>query len=179
MKISVYSRMDRPIIVAEYDPRWPRLFEKERDLIRAALADKVIAIEHIGSTAVPGLPSKPTIDIGVGLGTLDNAAECIQLLERLGYRYEPDFEQLLPDRRFLWKGTRENHTHHIHMAAVGSDMWKRPILFRDYLRAHPDEALGYAELKKRLASRHSTDIDAYVEGKTAFVKHVLARIVND
>jgi GrpB-like predicted nucleotidyltransferase (UPF0157 family) len=173
--MSVYSRLDRPIVISEYDPLWPQLFGNERDKIRAVLGERVRMIEHIGSTAVPNLAAKPTIDIGIGLRSLGDAPPCISLLEEFGYMYEPTFEAEIPDRRFLWKGTPTLHIAHLHMAAVDTSAWIRPIAFRDYLRNHPDEAQTYAMLKKHLAAVHGIDIDAYMRGKTAFVEAILTK----
>ena len=173
--MNVYSRLNRPIVVSEYDPSWPQLFERERDRILAVVGQRVQIIEHIGSTAVPNLAAKPTIDIGIGLRNLGDARLCIPPLEELGYTYEPTFEAEIPDRRFLWKGTPALHLIHLHLAAVATPTWTRPIAFRNYLRDHPDEAETYAVLKKHLAAVHGTDIDAYMRGKTAFVQAVLRR----
>ncbi len=151
--MGIYSKLSRPIIIAEYDPQWPLLFEQERKRIEAVLGNEAIRIEHIGSTAIPWQAAKAVIDIAIGIQCLEMATKYIPLIEGLEYIYEPTFEALLPERRFLWKGTPMVHTYHIHMAEVGSQLWVKPIMFRDYLRKHPDEAQHYSELKKSLAER--------------------------
>jgi GrpB-like predicted nucleotidyltransferase (UPF0157 family) len=141
--MGVYSRLNRPIVVVDYDPRWPVLFEQEKEEIIGALGNKVLTIEHIGSTSVPGLAAEPVIDIGVGIQNLADADDLIPRVESLGYIYEPTFEKLLPERRFFWKGTPDIHTYHLHLTGPDNPVILRPIRFRDYRRAHPDAAREY------------------------------------
>lgn len=178
-RMGIYSKLNRPIIIADYDPQWPVLFEQERQLILAALENGAILIEHIGSTAISGMAAKPVIDIAIGIQSLEMAPEYIPLIKGLGYIYEPTLERLLPERRFFWKGTPVVHTYHIHMAEIKSPAWVKPIVFRDYLRKHPDEAQHYGELKKSLAERYGSDMDAYVGGKTAFVEQMLLKAAQE
>ena len=177
--MGIYSKLNRPIIIAEYDPQWPLLFEQERKRIEAVLGNEAIRIEHIGSTAIPGLIAKAVIDIAIGIQRLKMASRYIPLIEGLEYIYEPTFEALLPERRFFWKGTPTVHTYHIHMAEVGSPLWVKPIMFRDYLRKHPDEAQHYGELKRSLAEKCVNDMDAYIDGKTVFVEEVLVKAAQE
>jgi len=177
--MGIYSKLNRPIIIAAYDPQWPVLFEQERKRIEAVLGKGTVLIEHIGSTAIPGLTAKPVIDIAIGIQSLEMALKYIPLIESLEYTYEPTLERLLPERRFFWKGTPTVHTYHIHMAEVGSPLWVEPILFRDYLRKHLDEGQDYSELKKSLAERCGNDMDAYVGGKTVFVERALAKATQE
>jgi GrpB-like predicted nucleotidyltransferase (UPF0157 family) len=171
----VYSKNNRPIHVVDYDPNWPRLFEQEKALLLATLGKGILQIEHFGSTSIPGLAAKPVIDIAVGVKTFEETIHYVPLFESLGYIYEPEFEAAIPTRRFFWKGTPLVHTYHIHLAAVGSEAWIKPILFRDYLRAHPDEARQYQELKRALAAQHISDMDGYIDGKTAFVASIVSK----
>ena len=175
-KMGVYSKFNRPIIVVDYDPQWPILFEKEKEAILAALRNRFLMVEHIGSTAVPGLAAKPLIDIAVGIQKLADAPVLIPCIEQLGYSYEPTFEQLVPERRFFWKGTPTVHTFHIHLAEPDHPVLVKPIQFRDYLRKHPDAAQEYGILKKELAKRCVQDLDTYVAGKTGFVEKVMLQI---
>ena len=174
--MGVYSKLNRPILVVEYDPQWPILFEREKEEIIAALGSSLLMVEHIGSTAVPGLAAKPVIDMGVGIRSLAEAPALILSIESLGYAYEPTLEQLLPERRFFWKGTPTIHTFHLHLAEVDNPVLLRPLRFRDYLRKHPEAAEEYGALKKQLAKICEQDIDAYVSGKTAFIKQVMLEI---
>jgi GrpB-like predicted nucleotidyltransferase (UPF0157 family) len=172
-KMGVYSKFNRPILVLEYDPQWPVLFEKEKAAILAALRNRLLMVEHIGSTAVPGLAAKPVIDIAVGIQSLADAPVLIPCIERLGYIYDPILEQLVPQRRFFWKGTPTVHTCHLHLAEPDHPVLLRPLRFRDYLRRHPDAAEKYGVLKKELAERCGEDMQSYVSGKTAFIEQVM------
>jgi GrpB-like predicted nucleotidyltransferase (UPF0157 family) len=173
--VDAYSNLNRPIVVVDYDPNWPALYEAEKAHILAALGTAVVQIEHIGSTAVPGLAAKPTIDIGVGIVDLSFAPSYIPILEGLGYIYVPETEVELPARRFFWKGTAQSHIYHISMAEPGSSVWVRPLLFRDYLRAHPDEVQRYMAVKRDLALACGSDIQAYITGKTALIESILVK----
>ena len=144
----------------------------ERARILAAIALPGVAVEHVGSTAVPGLAAKPIIDILIGLSHLEDAAVVIPPLEGLGYEYLPERELETPERRFLARPKTKPRTRHIHMVEVGSDFWERHLLFRDYLRTHPDAAREYASLKHALAARFRENREAYTEGKTAFVRRI-------
>ncbi len=161
--------------VVDYDPRWPRIYEAERARILEAIGPWVAGIDHVGSTAVPNLAAKPIIDILVGLRTLADAVHCIPRLQAIGYEYVPEYEDELPDRRYFRKGPAANRTHHLHMVERDSDFWAKHLLFRDYLRDHPDEARRYEALKRELAVRFTDDRDAYTESKTEFVESVVRR----
>ncbi len=162
-----------PVEIAEYDPAWPALFERERGLIVGILGDLADAIEHVGSTAVLGLGAKPIIDIMVGLRTLAHHEPSVPPLQALGYTYKG--EMGIPGRLYFRKPTDGIRTHQIHMVELGSDFWQRHILFRDYLRRHPREARAYYELKVRLAAKFRTDREGYTEAKSEFIEAALAR----
>jgi GrpB-like predicted nucleotidyltransferase (UPF0157 family) len=174
--MGVYSKLNRPIIVVDYDPQWPLRFEKEKEAIIAALGSSLLMVEHIGSTAVPGLAAKPVIDIAVGIQSLADASALIPCIEQLGYIYEPTLEQRVPERRFFWKGTPTVHTYHLHLAKVDHPVLLKPLQFRDYLRKHPDAVEEYGFLKRELAKKCVHDMDAYVAGKNGFVENVILQI---
>jgi GrpB-like predicted nucleotidyltransferase (UPF0157 family) len=161
----------RLIVVVDYDSRWPAMFEAERARLLEVVGDWVAGIEHIGSTSVPGLAAKPVIDILIGVRALAEAdAHCIEPICGLGYEYVPEFETVMPFRRYFRRLTPDgNHTHHIHLVEKESDFWERHLLFRDYLRAHPERAREYEALKRRLAPQFS-DVNDYAEAKTAFIR---------
>ena len=165
------ARGTQPIEVVDYDPSWPRRYEEERDRIAAALGDAVVAIEHVGGTAVPGLPAKPVIDIMVGVPDIERAGQAVAGLINLGYQYVPELESQLPERRYFRRGTPE--THHVHMVTMGSDFWEEHVLFRDYLRSNPQAAEEYGKLKRGLADRFRFDRDAYRAGKVPFIDTVV------
>lgn len=162
--------------IVDYDPRWAELYEKEKRRILEAVGDIIVEIEHIGSTAVLGLGAKPIIDIMATVKYLDDAKKCIRPLQKVSYKYQPQHESLIPERRFFNKGQPPKEQHyHLHLVEHSSDFWKRHILFRDYLRTHPEIAREYYELKKKLASKHGTDREGYTEAKTSFIQTVIAK----
>jgi GrpB-like predicted nucleotidyltransferase (UPF0157 family) len=164
------------IAVTDYDPEWPAMFEQERAKLEAALGSLVVTIEHVGSTAVPGLAAKPIIDLAVGVRSLAEAqARCIGALQTLGYTYIPEYRSWLPDELFFRKGVPGPWTHHVHVMEPSTSDWERRLLFRDYLRAHPDAAEAYMDLKRRLAVAFKDDIAAYRTGKGAFVQEAVAK----
>ena len=158
-----------PVAVAEYDPLWPELFEEERRRILSAVGPHVVAVEHVGSTSVPGLGAKPIIDIMVGVRSLADAPLCVTPLHEIGFEYVPKAELLTPERRFFRKGERGAGTHHLHMVEHGGRFWQEHLLFRDYLRAHPEAAREYERLKRELAARHGAERGSYTDGKRDFV----------
>ncbi|TWC07436.1 GrpB-like predicted nucleotidyltransferase (UPF0157 family) [Bradyrhizobium macuxiense] len=164
------------IVVSDYDPSWPALFAQERVRIAQALGAFALAIEHVGSTAVPGLPSKPIIDLLVGVPSLEEAKErSIAPLEALGYIYMPDYASWLPGELFFRKGPPGPWTHHLHVTEPSHPRWEALVVFRDYLRAHPEAARAYADIKRGLAASSQDNIGAYRNGKTVFVQETTAK----
>ena len=168
--------MKRPVKIVDYNPQWHTLFENEKLLILNAIGHFAVGIEHVGSTAVIGLGAKPIIDITVAIRNLKDAHKCIGLLENIGYEYVPEYEESIPERRYFHKGKPPKEQHyHLHMVELSSDFWKRHLLFRDYLRAHPKVAQDYYELKKKLAREYGSDREGYTEAKTQFIESIVAR----
>ena len=163
------------VVIVDCDPRWPAMFEEEKVRILATIGPHVVAVEHIGSTAVPGLAAKPIIDILVGIRWLHDARLCIGPLAAIGYEYVPEYEDELPERRYFRKGPPGGRTHHVHMVEVMSDFWDRHLRFRDYLRAHPEEARRYDALKRKLAAKFGADREAYTNAKAEYVRSVEAK----
>jgi GrpB-like predicted nucleotidyltransferase (UPF0157 family) len=166
--------MNDPITVVPYDAAWPARFRIEGQLIRIALGDLAPHIEHIGSTAVSGLAAKPIIDILVGVGSLADFELHYDRLGIYGYEYIPEYERVLPDRRFFKRVVRGVRTHHVHVVEFNGLYWKRYLKFRDTLRGDARLCAHYAELKRRLAARFRLDRDAYTNGKTGFIEAALA-----
>lgn len=163
-----------PILIADYDPRWPARFAAEVGRIAPAFAGLGARIEHIGSTAVPGLAAKPVIDILVGIARLEDLHDPARRLADQGYEYVPAFEAMLPDRRFFRRVVGGMRTHHVHVVLWQGDYWQRYLGFRAALRVSTRLRDDYAALKRELAARHPHDRDAYTAGKTGFVEAVLA-----
>src|SRR3954466_4231595 len=157
--------------IVNYDPRWPGLFEQEAKRLRAILDPSlIVGLEHFGSTAIPALSAKPIIDILIAVRSLPEAqASFIEPLRNLEYVYWADNPK--KDRMFFVKGMPpfgSRRSHHVHVAEPQGEMWQR-LAFRDYLRAHREEAETYERLKKRLAAEHQTDREAYTDAKSAYV----------
>jgi GrpB-like predicted nucleotidyltransferase (UPF0157 family) len=133
------------------------------------------SIEHVGSTAIPGLRAKPVIDIMVGVETLAGSRGAIPVLEELGYLYWPYKADVM---HWLCKPSDDFRTHHLHLIPLGSALWQARLAFRDYLRRDATTATQYATLKDELAAKHKNDRDAYTEGKTDFVQRVVARALH-
>lgn len=165
------------IRLAPYDPTWPAQYDAEIARVLAALpGELIIAAEHFGSTAIPGLTAKPIIDILIAVRSLPDARMvAVSRLDALGYAFWPDNPKT--DRLFFVKGlppSAPQRTHHIHMSETNGELWQR-LIFRDYLRCNPDEAARYAALKHDLAARHSQDREAYTDAKSDYVDGVLAK----
>jgi GrpB-like predicted nucleotidyltransferase (UPF0157 family) len=166
--------MSEPVVIVDYDPAWPKKFLDERILLEGVFP-KTAVIEHIGSTAVPRLAAKPIIDIMVGVSRLDEAEARVPDLALLGYEYVPEYEALLPERRYFRKPRHGLREVHLHCVLPGSDFWIRHLAFRDYLRANPDAATAYVTLKKELAAASGNDRDAYTDGKGPFIREILRK----
>jgi GrpB-like predicted nucleotidyltransferase (UPF0157 family) len=169
--------MQRRIEVVAHRPEWAAEFVAERDRLAAALGDAALAIHHIGSTSVPGLSAKPVIDILVAASDLAAIDACRGRMEVLGY--EAMGELGIPGRRYFRKGGAIHRTHHVHAFAHDDPGLDRHLAFRDYLRAHPEVAREYGELKERVAATCENDIDRYMAGKDAFVQRVEALALDE
>jgi GrpB-like predicted nucleotidyltransferase (UPF0157 family) len=165
-----------PVLVVPYDEAWPSLFLRERGRIEGAIGPWMEGIEHIGSTAVPGLAAKPVIDIMVGVGSLDDSPVIVGRLVGIGYEYVPELERTMPSRRYFRRLTGGRRTHQIHLVERSNlGWWDRHVLFRDYLRSHPETVAEYGRLKCRLAERYRDDRQAYTEAKGDFISGVVVR----
>ena len=165
------------IEVVAYDPAWPAQFERERERIAAALGDAAVAIEHIGSTAVPGLASRPIVDIMVGVEDIERSGQAVAGLIELGYEYLPEVEAQLPKQRYFRQPAPT--AFHVHMVERGSAAFERHLLLRDYLRSHPQAVQEYSRLKRGLVLRFHHDRKAYVNGKAGFVEAVAAAAIRE
>jgi len=174
--------MDQPTIGLErgvirleaHNPQWARLYERERARLHAALGPHVLDLQHVGSTAIPGIRAKPILDIAAAVSSFEAATVTIAPLEELGYEYRG--EHGIPRRHYFVLRSPDGETTlvHLHMLEVDSAEWENHLLFRDYLRAHPQEAQAYQTLKEQLMAQFRDDRLAYTEGKAAFVARILA-----
>ncbi len=152
-----------------YTPEWKKYYDQEKNSLQGILGSTVLDIQHVGSTSIAGMPSKPIIDIAIAVADFERARVCIPLIEWLGYEYKGEFG--IPRRRYFVKGNPR--TFHIHMSEITSDEWQNTLLFRDYLRRHPDLSDEYAELKYELALQYPADREAYLEGKADFIRGII------
>jgi GrpB-like predicted nucleotidyltransferase (UPF0157 family) len=161
----------RVIVIVGYDPGWPQRFESEAATFRTAIP-AAVAIDHVGSTAVPGLDAKPTIDIQLSVTDLSDRSSYEPQLQSLGYVLFPDDE---PEHEFFRRPDPLPRDFHVHVCEMGGDWSRRHIGFRDHLRANPEDAVAYAALKRRLARLHRHDGEAYSEAKTDFIRAIEAK----
>jgi GrpB-like predicted nucleotidyltransferase (UPF0157 family) len=166
--------MSTQVVVVPFEPHWVESFSHARDEAAVAIGPTLTAFHHIGSTSIPGIYAKPIIDMLAVVsdpGALDQRAP-----EMKSIGYAPMGEFGIPGRRYFRRddstGTR---THQIHAFQVGSPHIERHLAFRDFMRAHPAVATQYSELKRRLAAAHPHDIEAYMDGKDAFIEQVETR----
>jgi GrpB-like predicted nucleotidyltransferase (UPF0157 family) len=163
----------QPVVVVPYDPDWPDAFASIRSSLTDALGESAVAIEHVGSTSVPGLAAKPVIDIDIVIAHEAGLPLVTSKLATIGYRYEGE------------RGVAGRHAfrppdglpkHHLYVCAVGNSELERHLAFRDHLRANRSDALAYANLKRELADRFGTDREGYSQAKTTFVEGVLRKV---
>jgi len=158
---------DEPVRIEPYDVAWRARFSSEAAAIAVAIGPWVTGgVHHIGSTAVPGLAAKPIIDIMVGVTDLESSRPCIERLAPLSYCYAPYRTETM---HWFCKPSPSSRTHHLHLVPTDSPRFADALGVRDYLRAHPEAAAEYEELKYALAAVHRHDREAYTDGKTAMV----------
>ena len=165
--------MGQALVIAPYSHAWPGTFATEAALLQAAFRPRRVDVEHIGSTAVPGLGGKPIVDILLGAESLAAIEERILALHSWGYCYVRDVEKALPQRRYFVKPENGPQSIHLHAVVRGSPFWIEHLAFRDALRADAGLAKKYLALKKELARRFSEQREAYTDGKAAFIRGVL------
>lgn len=159
------------VSLVDPDPQWPAAFSEERDRLFAVLGDSATHIDHIGSTAVPGLTAKPVIDVQVGVTNLarfDKDSQT-QKLEETGYNYFPQYEELMPFRRFFARDVDGERYSNVHIVSADHPWFQRHIIFRDYLRANELARDRYAEAKRELAARDWDSTNDYAGAKTNIV----------
>jgi len=164
-----------PPPVVPYDRAWATSYKKEAPLLGIALAPVPHWVEHIGSTAVPGLPAKPVIDLMVGIVDYGRFHVIRQALGTLGYIWDPAAERDEPARKIFRKGPpdlSQLRTHHLHLAVKDGDYWRRILAFRDQLRQDPSAAAEYADVKADLLRVCGDDSRAYTRGKRDVVKKI-------
>jgi GrpB-like predicted nucleotidyltransferase (UPF0157 family)/GNAT superfamily N-acetyltransferase len=158
--------MAQVVIFTPYDPEWPNLFEKEATRIKAALGSNCIEIHHIGSTSIPGLSAKPIIDM---LPVVRNILKVNSAdMEALGHKSRGELG--MPFRRYF-----SNGAFHIHIWEEGADEIQKQLLFRDYMRTHPEDRIAYQKLKEYLSEKFREDRPIYTAKKDPFIKNILRK----
>jgi GrpB-like predicted nucleotidyltransferase (UPF0157 family) len=166
--VLVGGRERRGIVIVDYDPSWPERFQREHDRLQQALGELALRIEHIGSTAVPGLAAKPIIDVLVEVADPDADDAIVRPLEAVGY----ELRVREPGHRML--RTRERDVH-VHVWRTGDHEIARQLTFRDHLRRVGADRLAYERLKRELAARDWSDMNDYADAKGPLIEQILAR----
>ncbi len=165
------TRVDGPIFLADYDPAWPVLYEREAARVRGILGDRVLLLEHAGSTSVPGLPAKPIVDMLLAVADSADEPAYVPAMEAAGYRLrirEPAWHE-----HRLFKGPDIDIN--LHTFSAGSSEIDRMLAFRDRLRTHEDERERYLATKRELAARHWVFVQDYADAKGEVVEGIIAR----
>lgn len=166
-----------PVIVSPYSAEWPNSFRAVREELRRVFAPTMVAVEHIGSTAVPWLAAKPVIDVLLGAHSLTDLKSKINSLSELGYSYVPKYERELPMRRYFTKSSATSLRVHVHGVEVGSRLWREHLAFRDALRADSNLRAQYQSLKFDLARQFANDKSAYTDAKGPFIRSILTSVL--
>jgi GrpB-like predicted nucleotidyltransferase (UPF0157 family) len=164
---------DPAVRIVDYDPAWPAEAARELARVAEALGETAVRLDHVGSTAVPGLAAKPIVDLQVSVAALEPRAAYVGPLEALGYLFVP-----FPDStayHFFGRPRERPRTHHLHACLAGSQEERRHLAVRDLLRADPEEAARYEAVKREAARRHPEDRLAYMAAKDAFVEELERR----
>jgi GrpB-like predicted nucleotidyltransferase (UPF0157 family) len=159
---------DPAVRIVDYDPGWPGEATREMGRVRAALGDLAVRVDHVGSTAVPGLAAKPIVDLQVSVAALEPRSAYVEPLEEIGYLFVAYPES--PEYRFFGKPPARPRTHHLHVCRAGSHEERRHLAVRDFLRAEPREVARYEAVKRESTRLHPEDRLAYMAAKDPFVE---------
>ncbi len=165
------EKLSRPIQIVDYDPGWPGMYELEAARIRATLGERVVRLEHAGSTSVPGLPAKPIVDMVLEVPDSSDEDAYVPAMEAAGYRLRGREPEWFEHR--LFKGP--DLEIHLHTFSAGCAEFDRMLLFCDRLRASAADRDLYVRTKRELASQHWTYMQQYADAKTEVVREILAR----
>lgn len=155
--------------LSPYNKKWQTAFEKERQVLKKAAGKILIDIQHIGSTAIPGIHAKPIIDMSAGVRNLKDAKRLVKLFSKMGYNFYKTFQKQI----LFAKGPDKKRTHYLHVMKYNGTKWKNDLLFRHYLLRHPTRAKTYDTLKKKLARLYPNDREKYTAGKKLFIENTL------
>jgi len=162
-----------PVVLTEYDPEWASKFEAEKEFLLQVIGDWICgSVEHVGSTAIPGLIAKPVIDIMFGVKSLEESRPTIDILINNGYEHSAYKTDVM---HWFCKPNDAFRTHHLHLIPYKSPLWQERIQFRELLRSDGRIAREYAELKKNLAIKYKDDRETYTLKKWPFIEKELYR----
>jgi GrpB-like predicted nucleotidyltransferase (UPF0157 family) len=169
---SLIAAINEEVKLRSYDELWPSLYEAERQRLLSLLPSTFIDIQHIGSTSIPGMLAKPIVDILAGVDSMETAKAISVKLCSSGYTTSAEFNESLSDRQWFMRWADGHRTHHLHVVVYGGEAWFGHIRFRDALRSSRKLATEYADLKTKLAAKHTEDREAYTDAKSHFVNAV-------
>ncbi len=159
--------------MVNYDLLWPQMFKEEKKILTAALGERLLEVEHVGSTSIAGLAAKPIIDMIGAVDSFDHLDYFIEQLQKLGYEYMPN--RMFDNRKFFPKGDQSKRTHHLNLVIKNDpEQWNNIILFRNYLRQNSLARDQYAKLKQELACKYADDRYAYSKAKNDFIQRSLS-----
>lgn len=167
--------MAKRVIVQPYDEAWQQSFQRIKAEIQAALGDLVLRIEHVGSTAVPGLSAKPIIDLDVVIRGMDEFPAVVSALSAIGYEHEGNLG-IVGREAFAYNGKEHLQAHHLYVCPQTSTELKRHIAFRDYLLSHPEAVREYSRIKEEGARLYPCDIDRYIQHKSPFIAAIYKKL---
>ncbi|BDT69732.1 dephospho-CoA kinase [Comamonadaceae bacterium OS-1] len=170
---SLLAAIQEEVRLHSYDPSWPHAFAAERGRLASLLPGTFQDIAHIGSTAVPGMPAKPIIDLLAGVESMAVAKSIAEPICQSGYTTSAEFNASRQDRQWFMRWAEGHRTHHLHVVVHGGEAWHTHLAFRDALRSDAALAARYAALKSELATRHTTDREAYTDAKAEFIRSAL------
>lgn len=170
---SLIQAINEEVHLVAHDPLWAVEFAAERERLLSLFPNRLLAVEHIGSTAIPRLSAKPIIDILAAVNSMDEADALLVHLCSKGYETSVEFNATLEDRRWLMRHADGKRTHHLHLVVANGVQWKRHLRFRDLMRSDRVLLEAYEALKLDLAERFKGDREAYTNGKTAFIDQLL------
>ncbi|MGE6607197.1 GrpB family protein [Halomonas sp. NPDC076908] len=170
---SLNQAIHEEVALFPYNAAWPTLFEQERERLQQLFPGDFRAIEHIGSTAVPGLSAKPIIDILAGVDSIARADELMEPLCRASYATSMEYNASLVERRWLMRFANGRRTHHLHLMVYGGEEWNQRLAFRNRLRQSAELARQYGNRKRRWAEEFKTDREAYTAAKGSFIRDAL------
>jgi len=171
MKKKIVGLQRKKVVLSPYNFEWKKIYEKEKALLFSVLGNQALDIQHVGSTSVPGVKSKPIIDIAFAVKRTKDIEKIIKIMKKLGYEYK--HEAGVRGRHFFAKGSEKNRTHYVHMVKFGGKQWRNLIYFREYLLGNKERIREYNELKENLAKEYKDNRDTYTKKKSIFISEII------